>query len=99
LCLSVAKRPVLFADFDQTNERVSPEQAETLVQSVCDCFVKGTFLIHARPALSVTWMKNAVSPSLNAQGVRIKDKLLDWMLHDDLEATSFRAFKTSTSAS
>jgi hypothetical protein len=51
LCLTVAKRRVLFADFDQTNERVSPAQAETLVQPVCDCFVKGTFLIHGSPSV------------------------------------------------
>jgi hypothetical protein len=47
-------------------------------------------------------MKNAVSPSLNAQEVRIKDNFLDWMLHDDLEAIALQSlqdFKTSTSAS
>ena len=34
LRLTVAKRPVLFADFNQINEHVLPAQAETLVQSV-----------------------------------------------------------------
>src|SRR2546425_12164786 len=51
LRLTVPKRPVLFADFNQTNEHVLPAQAETLVQSVCDCFVKGTFLIHGSPSI------------------------------------------------
>src|ERR1700732_3002596 len=60
LRLTVAKRPVLFADFYQTNEHVLPAQAETLVQSVCDCFIKGTFLIHGSPSIERDLDKNAI---------------------------------------
>src|ERR1700732_2308705 len=67
IALTVAKRPVLFADFNQTNERILPAQAETLVQSVCDCFVKGTFLIHGSPSIERDLDENAIFRSLNAQ--------------------------------
>src|SRR5437660_9663402 len=56
LRLTVAKRPVLFADFNQIDEHVLPAQAETLVQSVRDCFVKARFWSTVRPALRVTWI-------------------------------------------
>src|SRR6266404_3397556 len=93
LRLTVAKRPVLFADFNQTNEHVLPAHAETLVQSVCDCFVKGTFLIHGSPSIERDLDKHVISRSLNAQVARIKDALVRWMLRDDLEAIGFRGLE------
>jgi hypothetical protein len=60
LRLTVAKRPVLFADFNQTNEYVFPAQAETLVQSVCDCFVEGALLIYSPPGIERDLDKNAI---------------------------------------
>ena len=60
LRLTVAKRPVLFADFNQTNEHVLPTQAEALVQSVCDCFVKGAFLINGSSGIERDLDKNAI---------------------------------------
>src|ERR1700737_395865 len=75
LRLTVAKRPVLFRDFNQTNEHVLPAQAETLVQSVCDCFVEGTFLIHGSPSIERDLDKHAIFRSLNAKEVGIKDEI------------------------
>ena len=60
LRLTVAKRPVLFADFNQTNEHVLPAQAEALVQSVCDCLVKGALLIHGSSGIERDLDKNAI---------------------------------------
>src|SRR6202171_3393501 len=57
---TIAKRPVLFADFYQTNEHVLAAQAETVVQSVCDCFIKGTFLIHGSPSIERDLDKYAI---------------------------------------
>ena len=42
-------------------------QAETLVQSVCDCFVKGTFLIHGSPSIECDLDTHAILRSLNAK--------------------------------
>src|SRR5260221_751738 len=93
LRLTVAKRPVLFADFYQTNEHVLTAQAETLVQSVCDCFVKGTFLIHGSPTIERDLDKHAIFRPRNAQVAGIKDEILRWMLRDDLEAIVFRSLQ------
>src|SRR6266404_1958836 len=93
LRLTVAKRPVLFADFYQTNEHVLPAQAETLVSSVCDCFVKGTFLIHGSPSIERDLDKHAIFRPLNAQVAGIKDEILRGMLRDDLEAIVFRGLQ------
>jgi DNA-3-methyladenine glycosylase I len=90
---NVAKRPVLFADLNQTNEHVFPAQAETLVQSVCDCFVKGTLLVHGSPSIERELDKNAIFRSLNAQEAGIKDEILGWMLRDDLEAIVLRGLQ------
>src|SRR6266436_6347778 len=86
LSLTVAKRPVLFADFNHTNEHVLAAQAQTLVEAVCDCFVKATFLIHGSPSVERDLDKHAIFRSLNAQVGGIKDEILRWMLRDDLEA-------------
>jgi hypothetical protein len=93
LRLTVAKRPVLFADLNQTNEHVFPAQAETLVQSVCDCFVKGTLLVHGSPSIERDLDKNAIFRSLNAQEAGIKDEILGWMFRDDLEAIVLRGLQ------
>jgi hypothetical protein len=69
------------------------------VQSVCDRFVKGTFLIHGSPSIERELDNNAIFRSLNAQEAGIKDEILSWMFRDDLEAIILRAFKTSTNAS
>ena len=69
------------------------------MQSVCDRFVKGTFLIHGSPGIERELDKNAIFRSLNAQEAGIKDEILGWMFGDDLEAIILRAFKTSTNAS
>ena len=69
------------------------------MQSVCDRFVKGTFLIHGSPSIKCDLDKHAVFRSLNAQEAGIKDEILSWMFRDDLEAIILRAFKTSTNAS
>ena len=60
LGLTVAKRPVFFADFNQTNEHVLPTQAEAHVQSVRDCFVKGTLLVHGSPRIERDLDKYAI---------------------------------------
>src|SRR5260370_41376507 len=93
LRLTVAKRPVLFADFNQTNEHVFPAQAETLVHAVCDCFGKGTVLIHGSPSIERDLDKNAIFGSLNAQEAGIKDEIWGWMLRDDLEAIVLRGLQ------
>ena len=69
------------------------------MQSVCDRFVKGTFLIHGSPSIERELDKNAIFRSLNAHEAGIKDEILSWMFRDDLEAIILRAFKTSTNAS
>src|SRR2546425_1029812 len=93
LRLTVAKRPVLFADFNQIDEHVLPAQAQTLVQSVRNCFVKGTFLVHGSPGIERDLHKHAIFRSLNAKVAGIKDEVLRWMLGDDLEAIVFRGLQ------
>src|SRR5713226_5473162 len=93
LRLTVAKRPVLFPDFNQTYEHVLPAQAETLVQSVRDCFVKGTFQVYGSPGIERDLDKHAIFRSLNAKVAGIKDEVLRWMLGDDLEAIVFRGLQ------
>jgi hypothetical protein len=60
LRLTVTKRPVLFADFNQTNQHVLPAQAKTLVQSVRDYFVKGTLLVDGSPGVECDLDKHAI---------------------------------------
>src|SRR6202035_3152480 len=70
-----------------------PAQAKTLVQSVCDRFVKATFLIHGSPSVERDLDKNAVFRSLNAQVAGIKDEILGWVLRDYLEAIVLRGLQ------
>jgi hypothetical protein len=63
------------------------------VQSVCDRFVKGAFLIHGSPSIERELDKNAIFRSLNAQEAGIKDEILGWMFRDDLEAIILRGLQ------
>jgi hypothetical protein len=63
------------------------------VQSVCDRFVKGTFLIHGSPSTERELDRNAIFRPLNAQEAGIKDEILGWMFRDDLEAIILRGLQ------
>jgi hypothetical protein len=74
LGLTVAKRPVLFADFNQTNEHVLPAQAEALVQSVRDGFVKGGLLVDGSPGIERDLNEYAIFRPVDAEVVGSKDE-------------------------
>ena len=63
------------------------------MQSVCDCFAKGTFLIHGSPSIKRELDKHTIFRSLNAQVAGIKDKISGWMLRDDLETIVLRGLQ------
>src|SRR5882757_1390642 len=69
LGLTVAKRPVLFADFNQTNEHVLPAQAEALVQSVRDGSVKGRLLVDGSPGIERDLNEHAIFRPVDAKVV------------------------------
>jgi hypothetical protein len=83
---AIAEGPVLLFHFDKIDENVLTPQADSLVQSVGNCFVEG-FLYFDCPSLVEGELDDqGVRASLDAKVVRIDEQRVRGMLSDDLEA-------------
>jgi len=86
----VTKRPILFWDFDETDEDIFPPNLDGFVQSVRDSLIEAFLELKAVSTPECDLNKDAVIGSVDPKIVAVKWHLLHRMLREDLEPIVLR---------